>query len=69
MNLELCPICGNLPESERATFYQKLKAVTKTYAKDDFIAHPRRYGELALPFIERERKDRNDHGEWGSIGG
>lgn len=39
MNLELCPICGNLPESERATFYQKLKAVTKAYAKDDFIAH------------------------------
>lgn len=39
MNIELCPICGNLPESERATFYQKLKAVTKTYAKDDFIAH------------------------------
>lgn len=38
MNIELCPICGNIPENEREQFYQSLHATTKSYAKGDFIA-------------------------------
>ena len=39
MNLERCPIFGNLSEPAREALYHQLKAVTKTYAKDAFIAH------------------------------
>jgi CRP/FNR family transcriptional regulator, dissimilatory nitrate respiration regulator len=38
MDLKLCPICGNIPENEREPFYQSLHAVTKSYAKGDFVA-------------------------------
>lgn len=38
MNIELCPICGNIPENERDEFLDSLHAVTKEYEKGDFIA-------------------------------
>lgn len=38
MDLKHCPVCGNIPENEREQFYQSLHAVTKSYAKGDFIA-------------------------------
>lgn len=38
MNIEQCPICGNIPESEREEFLASLHAVTREYAKGDFVA-------------------------------
>lgn len=38
MNIELCPIYGNIPENEREQFYQLLHATTKSYVKGDLIA-------------------------------
>lgn len=38
MNIESCPICGNIPESEREEFLSSLKAVTRVYQKGEFIA-------------------------------
>lgn len=38
MNIELCPVCGNIPENERESFLVSLHAVTKKYEKGDFIA-------------------------------
>lgn len=38
MNIELCPICGNIPENEREQFFQSLHATEKSYAKGELIA-------------------------------
>lgn len=38
MNIEQCPICGNIPESEREEFLASLHAISKKYRKGDFIA-------------------------------
>lgn len=38
MNLELCPVCGNIPESEREAFLTGLNAVTKIYKKGNYIS-------------------------------
>lgn len=38
MDIERCPVCGNIPESEREAFFASLKAITKSYRKGDHIA-------------------------------
>lgn len=38
MNMETCPICGNIPENEREAFLKSLNATTKNYGKGEFIA-------------------------------
>lgn len=38
MNIDLCPICGDIPEDQRDSFLASLNAVTKTYEKGDYIA-------------------------------
>lgn len=38
MNIEQCPICGNIPESEREEFIAGLNIVVKSYRKGEFIA-------------------------------
>lgn len=38
MNIKFCPICGNIPESERESFLASLHSVTKKYNKGEFIA-------------------------------
>lgn len=38
MNIELCPICGNIPESEKDEFLASLHVVRKEYNKGDLVA-------------------------------
>lgn len=38
MNIEQCPICGNIPEDQRDSFLASLNVLSKSFKKGDYIA-------------------------------